>query len=88
WIAGAPPARRFACAAQTRYRQPDQSCEVEVGDDGTLSLRFAQPQRAVTPGQSRVLYAGDECLGGAVIATTDAPVPGLGKTSLSSTTTQ
>ncbi|BAV98231.1 tRNA 2-thiouridine(34) synthase MnmA [Lysobacter enzymogenes] len=88
WIAGAPPARRFACAAQTRYRQPDQSCEVEVGDDGTLSLRFAQPQRAVTPGQSLVLYAGDECLGGAVIATTDAPVPGLGKTSLSSTTTQ
>ncbi|MET4726856.1 tRNA-specific 2-thiouridylase [Lysobacter enzymogenes] len=88
WIAGAPPARRFACAAQTRYRQPDQSCEVEVGDDGTLSLRFAQPQRAVTPGQSLVLYAGDECLGGAVIAATDAPVPGLGKTSLSSTTTQ
>nr|WP_254696298.1 tRNA 2-thiouridine(34) synthase MnmA [Lysobacter enzymogenes] len=77
WIAGHPPGRRFACAAQTRYRQPDQSCEVEVGEDGTLSVRFAQPQRAVTPGQSLVLYAGEECLGGAVIAATDAPVPGL-----------
>ncbi|QQP97023.1 tRNA 2-thiouridine(34) synthase MnmA [Lysobacter enzymogenes] len=86
WIAGSPPARRFACAAQTRYRQSDQSCEVEVGQDGTLSVRFAEPQRAVTPGQSLVLYAGDECLGGAVIAATDAPAPGAGALSLSMTT--
>ena len=28
WIAGAPPARRFTCTAQTRYRQPDEACEV------------------------------------------------------------
>ena len=72
WIAGAPPGRRFACMAQTRYRQPDQACEVEVSGDGTLSVRFAQAQRAVTPGQSLVLYDGEACLGGAVIATTDA----------------
>lgn len=74
WIAGAPPARRFDCTAQTRYRQADEPCTVEVGDDGTLSVRFARPQRAVTPGQSLVLYQGEECLGGAVIATTDAPL--------------
>ena len=37
-------------------------------------LRFARPQRAVTPGQSVVLYDGDVCLGGAVIAATDAPL--------------
>ena len=30
WIAGSPPARRFACMAQTRYRQEAQACEVEV----------------------------------------------------------
>lgn len=75
WIAGSPPAARFACTAQTRYRQPDEPCEVEVRDDGTLAVRFERPQRAVTPGQSVVLYDGDLCLGGAVIATTDAPVP-------------
>lgn len=75
WIAGQPPAARFACTAQTRYRQPDEACEVEVLDDGTLAVRFARPQRAVTPGQSVVLYDGDHCLGGAVIASTDAPVP-------------
>ena len=75
WIAGSPSAARFSCTAQTRYRQPDEPCEVEVRDDGTLAVRFERPQRAVTPGQSVVLYDGDLCLGGAVIATTDAPVP-------------
>ena len=75
WIAGTPPANRFTCTAQTRYRQQDQACEVAVQDDGTLAVRFAHGQRAVTPGQSLVLYAGDNCLGGAVIESTDAPEP-------------
>ena len=73
WIAGAPPAAGFACTAQTRYRQQDEACEVGVQEDGSLRVRFTRPQRAVTPGQSLVLYAGEECLGGAVIAGTDAP---------------
>jgi len=76
WIAGAPPAPQFSCTAQTRYRQPDEPCTVTVHDDGTLAVQFARAQRAVTPGQSLVLYDGEVCLGGAVIAATDAPVPG------------
>ncbi|MGO1072827.1 tRNA 2-thiouridine(34) synthase MnmA [Lysobacter sp. CA199] len=76
WIDGAPPSTRLRCSAQTRYRQSDQECEVRVRDDGTLEVHFDQPQRAVTPGQSLVLYDGEVCLGGAVIAATDAPVPG------------
>ncbi len=74
WIAGAAPASRFECTAQTRYRQPDEACSVEVREDGSLSVHFDAPQRAVTPGQSLVLYRGEECLGGAVIAATDAPL--------------
>jgi tRNA-specific 2-thiouridylase len=73
WIAGSPPAASFECTAQTRYRQNDEPCRVTVRDDGQLSVVFVRPQRAVTPGQSLVLYAGDECLGGAVIDATDAP---------------
>lgn len=74
WIAGAPPAAGFHCRAQVRYRQQDQGCKVEVLDDGSLEVCFEDNQRAVTPGQSLVLYDGDVCLGGAVIATTDAPL--------------
>ncbi|KGM54091.1 tRNA 2-thiouridylase [Lysobacter arseniciresistens ZS79] len=74
WVAGSAPAARFDCTAQTRYRQADEACEVTVNDDGTLEVHFDRPQRAVTPGQSLVLYDGDDCLGGAVIATTDAPL--------------
>lgn len=74
WISGAPPAQRFDCTAQTRYRQVDEPCSVAVRDDGTLEVRFVRPQRAVTPGQSLVLYDNEVCLGGAVIASTDAPL--------------
>jgi tRNA-specific 2-thiouridylase len=74
WIAGNAPARRFACTAQVRYRQHDEPCEVQVLDDGGLAVRFARDQRAVTPGQSLVMYDGDTCIGGAVIAATDAPL--------------
>lgn len=75
WIAGAPQAAEFDCLAQTRYRQQAQACRVRVDPrDGGLQVRFAVEQRAVTPGQSVVLYDGETCLGGAVIARTDAPL--------------
>ena len=74
WISGEPPATRFSCTGQTRYRQADEDCEIEVHDDASVTVRFARPQRAVTPGQSLVLYDGDACLGGAVILQSDAPV--------------
>lgn len=52
--------------AKVRYRQPDQDCTIEPSAHGWL-IRFDQPQRAVTPGQSVVLYQGEVCLGGGVI---------------------
>ena len=75
WISGTAPARSLECLAQTRYRQAAQHCRIDVNDDGTVTAHFAEPQRAVTPGQSLVLYDGDLCLGGAVIAQIDAPIP-------------
>lgn len=66
WINGSPPAMVFDGHAKVRYRQTDQPCRVEVGD-GQLHISFDVPQRAITPGQSVVLYQGDICLGGAVI---------------------
>ena len=53
--------------AKVRYRQADQACTALLGSDGILHLSFDVPQRAVTPGQSAVLYNGDVCLGGGII---------------------
>jgi tRNA-specific 2-thiouridylase len=73
WIAGAPPAAgRYA--AKTRYRQADAPCRARHAD-GTLVLDFDTPQWAVTPGQSAVLYDGEVCLGGAVIASATLRAP-------------
>lgn len=73
WI-GEPPAdlsanRPLACMAKIRYRQPDQACTVTALPEGRLTVRFAEPQRAVAPGQYAVFYSSSRCLGGAVIDT-------------------
>jgi tRNA-specific 2-thiouridylase len=67
WIAGEAP-REGAYAAKTRYRQADAPCTLARASAGAFGLDFAQPQWAVTPGQSAVLYDGEVCLGGGVIA--------------------
>lgn len=75
WIDGRPPRPGRRLAAKVRYRQRDQACTVEQCSDTRLHLRFDEPQRAVTPGQSVVLYDGEECLGGGVIESCNAPLP-------------
>lgn len=70
WVAGIPPAPG-RMAAKTRYRQPDAACELLEPSATQAELRFEQPQWAVTPGQSAVLYQGEVCLGGGVIATSN-----------------
>ncbi len=53
--------------AKIRYRQQDQAATLTLLPDHRCRLEFAQPQRAVTPGQSVVFYQQDICLGGAII---------------------
>lgn len=65
WVIN-PPQNGAKLTAKTRYRQPDQACQVFVEND-QLRVVFDQPQRAVTLGQSVVLYDGEVCLGGGVI---------------------
>ncbi|MCI9156927.1 MAG: tRNA 2-thiouridine(34) synthase MnmA [Lawsonibacter sp.] len=53
--------------AKIRYRMAEQPCVVEQTGEDTIRLTFDSPQRAVTPGQTVVLYDGDVVVGGAVI---------------------
>ena len=68
WIGEAPvrEGETLRCTAKFRYRQPDQPVEVTL-QDGQLMIRALTPQRAVTPGQSAVLYKEDKCLGGGIV---------------------
>ncbi|MCD6004380.1 tRNA 2-thiouridine(34) synthase MnmA [Halomonas sp. IOP_6] len=70
WVAGEPPAAQGRYTAKTRYRQSDCPCEIHALPDGTVEVVFDDPQWAVTPGQSLVLYDGEICLGGGVIRAT------------------
>jgi len=67
WVAGTPPVAG-ALAAKARYRQADAACAYAPLVGGRFGLHFECPQWAVTPGQSAVLYDGDVCLGGGLIA--------------------
>jgi tRNA-specific 2-thiouridylase len=64
WIAGEPPSNGpFEAEVRLRYRGEDVPAVVEpLGDRVRVELRT--PQRGIAPGQSAVLYRGDELLGG------------------------
>ena len=53
--------------AKTRYSQKEASATVFQTGERTLTVEFDEPQRAVTPGQSLVLYSGDTVVGGGII---------------------
>ncbi|MDP3859620.1 MAG: tRNA 2-thiouridine(34) synthase MnmA [Stagnimonas sp.] len=59
-----------ALSGRLRHRQPLADCSVSLLPDGGVLARFAQPQRAVTPGQYLALYQGRECLGCGEISAT------------------
>jgi tRNA-specific 2-thiouridylase len=68
WVAGTAPRQGSRHGAKTRYRQADAACTLRRVAGAEISLAFDAPQWAVTPGQSVVLYDGELCLGGAIIA--------------------
>jgi tRNA-specific 2-thiouridylase len=71
WVAGHAPAAG-SYSAKTRYRQADAPCQLSPSLPVQFDARFDAAQWAVTPGQSAVVYAGEVCLGGGVIASTQA----------------
>lgn len=70
WLCDLPPVLDPGLAVRLRYRQADQAATVSLREDGSVHIVPDEPQRAVTPGQSAVIYRGTRCLGGGVITQT------------------
>ena len=73
WLCS-PPTAPLRCAIKVRYRQADQGALLTPRPDGAVHLEFAEPQRAVTPGQYAVAYEGEHCVGGGVIERVTPPL--------------
>lgn len=67
WTNGTAPAIGTELQARSRYRQPLQSIKVKSVTDSGAVIEFTESQDTLTPGQSLVIYKGDECLGGGII---------------------
>ena len=68
WVSGKPPRESFSAEVKIRYRAQPQRASIRILDDRRIHVQFEEPQRDITPGQAAVVYAGDVCLGGGVIA--------------------
>ena len=67
WIAFDTLEKPMRLSAKIRYGKNEAMAEVAMRRDGRLQVKFDEPQRAVTPGQSVVFYDEDIVAGGGVI---------------------
>jgi tRNA-specific 2-thiouridylase len=70
WISGKVPQGPVTVRARIRYRSKEAEASIYFGKD-YVDVQFAQPQKAVTPGQAVVFYNKEELLGGAIIDSTE-----------------
>ncbi|MDH7603261.1 MAG: tRNA 2-thiouridine(34) synthase MnmA [Armatimonadota bacterium] len=68
FVSGEKPAEPIVVSAKIRYNTQDAPARLEPMDCDRARLVFEEPQFAPAPGQSAVLYQGDEVIGGGIIA--------------------
>lgn len=62
-----PPTEPISVMVRTRCHAKEAAATVTANDDGTVTIRFSEPQRATAAGQAVVLYDGDVVVGGGVV---------------------
>lgn len=72
WTESEEPDLSGKYSARIRYRQPLEECTVVKNskykvESDRYELHFTKPQKAITPGQSAVIYKGEICMGGGII---------------------
>jgi len=67
WISIENLKHRLECEIKIRYSHRPQKGQISKLTDKTILVKFENPERAITPGQSAVFYRGDEVLGGGII---------------------
>ena len=73
WIAFDRLTAPLRAKARIRYRHEEQWAEIRPLEEGRMELVFDVPQRAISPGQTVVLYDGEYVLGGGTILSADVP---------------
>ncbi|MCC6476000.1 tRNA 2-thiouridine(34) synthase MnmA, partial [bacterium] len=66
WISIVEPLQAIDCEVKVRYRSDPQRATLNPSNDGVV-ISFAEPVRAITPGQSAVFYSGETVLGGGIL---------------------
>jgi tRNA-specific 2-thiouridylase len=75
WSLGTAPEDGAPCTVKIRYLHAGCASRVHPQDGRAMSVEFDSPQRAVTPGQSLVVYDNDLVLGGGIIASSSGQPP-------------
>jgi len=70
WISGKAPGEPITAKAKIRYKSKEAEADLSFRND-SVDVNFAQPQKAVTPGQAIVFYNMGEVLGGGIIHKTE-----------------
>jgi tRNA-specific 2-thiouridylase len=64
WVSIVAPESPIRSSVKIRHKHEPASATIEATADNSARITFDVPQRAVTPGQAAVFYAGDVVLGG------------------------
>ena len=69
WINEQPPTGSTRLSVKCRYRSPSVGCSLDLSDPNGVKIILDEAYRAASPGQSAVIYRGEEVLGGGIIST-------------------